>query len=505
MSSFLDRSGSDDPLHRAPEHKDDLAERPDATRWLLDPDAPAQEILDLAGDNIGLSAASPSGDGPGTVRVPSLLPVILDRDILDLSVVDLHVEREIPRRASGSFRKFVRFAIATSIAAVVVIAALSIVRTLPTGGTDATGGRAAQADLTSPRMVGQTQTALESRTQESREQPSSPRVRLVNLRAPSGGVDEAIPLGLSLNDVSWDAALLLSGLPAGSTISTGVSLGGDNWLLSASELSEAAIRPPRGFAGTIDLAVDLVLAGETVADRLSLRLTWIEAPKTAMEPAKEIAAAQTAAVAAPVGTGSAGTKPRETPDSQPPGAPLRRVDREQIGDLIKRGEDFMAAGNLGPARLAFRRAAEAGDSRAAFLLATTYDPILLERRGAIGVVPDIAMAQAWYEKAKEFGSANASLRLDHEEIADLLKRGEDFMAAGNLGPARLALRRAAEAGDPQAAFLLATTYDPMQLEARGVIGVVPDIAMARAWYEKARELGSAGASLRLEVLASRDR
>jgi TPR repeat protein len=67
------------------------------------------------------------------------------------------------------------------------------------------------------------------------------------------------------------------------------------------------------------------------------------------------------------------------------------------------------------------------------------------------------------------------------------------------------LQRAAEAGDPQAAFALATTYDPILLEARRVIGVVPDIAVARAWYEKAKEFGSTDASLRLQLLASRER
>jgi TPR repeat protein len=67
------------------------------------------------------------------------------------------------------------------------------------------------------------------------------------------------------------------------------------------------------------------------------------------------------------------------------------------------------------------------------------------------------------------------------------------------------LQRAAEAGDPQAAFVLATTYDPIQLETRRVIGVVPNIAIARAWYEKAKEFGSTDASRRLDLLASRDR
>jgi TPR repeat protein len=94
-------------------------------------------------------------------------------------------------------------------------------------------------------------------------------------------------------------------------------------------------------------------------------------------------------------------------------------------------------------------------------------------------------------------------RLDREEIAHLLKRGAELVAAGELGPARLILRRAAEAGDPNGAFALATTYDPILLEARRVIGVAPDTAMARAWYEKAKEFGSIDASRRLELLAKR--
>src|SRR5262249_51610371 len=100
----------------------------------------------------------------------------------------------------------------------------------------------------------------------------------------------------------------------------------------------------------------------------------------------------------------------------------------------------------------------------------------------------------------------ASLRrLDRDEVANLLRRGDEMIAAGDIGPARLLLQRAAEAGDPRAAVLLATTYDPLLLETRGVIGVAPDIKMARSWYEKAQQLGSTEASRRLEFLASRNR
>jgi len=407
MNSPPDRgSGSDNRLRYSleEERNGDHAERADTTLWLCDVDAPAPpRILDLTEENIGPSATSPLGEGLAAewVRVRNLgAPDILAPDILDLAIV-----RQAPRRARGPFG---RFAFVILIPAVVVIVALLIVRMLPTGWTDGTGGHATQADSTEPRFIGQTQAAVEPQTQGTTEQPNSPRARLVVLQGPRANADEVIPLGLSLAGAGGDAALLISGLPVGSTISTGLPLGTDNWLLSASELSDAEIRPPRGFVGAIDLAVELRLADDMVADRLSLRLTWVEAPKTTTP----IAAAPATAVAAPDGTGSIDTPPRETPNSQATSAPLRRLDADEIADLRKRGEELMAAGNLGLARLALQRVAEAGDPQAAFALATTYDPILLETRKVIGVVPDIAMARAWYEKAKEFGSTDASLRLE---------------------------------------------------------------------------------------------
>jgi hypothetical protein len=543
MNSPPDRGGaSGDPLHQSPnwERNGEHAERPDIMR--LAPDATARQIGHLHEENIGPSAIVLAGEGPilepRVLSLPApdvLYPDILDLDpnILDLDpcILDPEILRHPPRRARGTFG---RFALGISIAAVVVIAALPIFRTISPGWTDVTGGP--QADSTTPQLTGQTQASVKPQTQAP-EQTNSSHPRLLVLRASPHSTDEAIPLGLSLAGASAGAALVLTGLPVGWTISSGLRQGADNWLLSTSEVSGAAIRPPLDFVGAIDLGVELRLADGTVTDRLSLRLTWVDAPTTTTV----IAAPQKAAASA--GTGSAGTAPPETTKPQARSAPLRHLDRDEIANLRKRGEEFMAAGNVGLARLDLQHAAEAGDAQAAFALATTYDPILLETRKMIGVVPDIAMARAWYEKAKDLGltdaadapamiaaaqkaavaigtgntgiappetpnlqATSAPLRhLDRDEIAHLRKRGEQFIAAGNLGLARLDLQHAAEAGDAQAAFALATTYDPILLQIRKVIGVVPDIAMARAWYEKAKELGSTDASLRLEVFANRDR
>jgi TPR repeat protein len=88
------------------------------------------------------------------------------------------------------------------------------------------------------------------------------------------------------------------------------------------------------------------------------------------------------------------------------------LNPDAITAFLKRGEDLVASGDFAAARVLLLRAAEVRDPKAALLLAATFDPIILQRTGAYGVVPDVPSAQHWYEKAKEFGSEEASRRLE---------------------------------------------------------------------------------------------
>jgi hypothetical protein len=90
--------------------------------------------------------------------------------------------------------------------------------------------------------------------------------------------------------------------------------------------------------------------------------------------------------------------------------------------------------------------------------------------------------------------------IDGTEIAALLKRGQDYLQNGDIVSARLMLRRAAGAGDPQAALLLGASYDPIVLRDLGVLGFAPDPGQARAWYQKAADAGLPEAARRLERL-----
>src|SRR6266403_2677656 len=135
---------------------------------------------------------------------------------------------------------------------------------------------------------------------------------------------------------------------------------------------------------------------------------------------------------------------------------------------------------------------------------------------AVAVAPTREEITTAYQSALQGGAPRAAAaaelmipgdaaihHLDPNEIASSLRRGDDLIASGDLAAARLVLRRAANAGDAQAAMTLAGTYDPVILEKLGVHGFVPDVAMARVWYEKAKKFGSAEAPQRLELLASK--
>ena len=94
---------------------------------------------------------------------------------------------------------------------------------------------------------------------------------------------------------------------------------------------------------------------------------------------------------------------------------------------------------------------------------------------------------------------------DRDAVATLITRGQTYVANGDIVSARIVFRRAAEAGNAQAALALGGTYDPLVLKSLGVIGVGADAAQARGWYRKAAELGSLEASQRIDQLAQSSR
>jgi hypothetical protein len=91
---------------------------------------------------------------------------------------------------------------------------------------------------------------------------------------------------------------------------------------------------------------------------------------------------------------------------------------------------------------------------------------------------------------------------DPSAIAAKMRIGVELMTYGEVFAARAMFQRVAEAGDGAGAFALAETYDPIVLEGlRLREQIMPDVVLARTWYERARDLGSPEARDRISRLA----
>jgi TPR repeat protein len=189
--------------------------------------------------------------------------------------------------------------------------------------------------------------------------------------------DQPAQLIISAADARKDGVAVISGLAPGSVLSAGKPMAQNAWLLSAVEFNDASITPPRGFVGVMSLVVEFRLANNALIDRKNLQLEWsrngaLVTPKSA----------------------------------------LFGGDADDIASMIRKGADFMARRDIAVARLIFQRAAQSGDAAAAFALAETYDPLVLRKFGSREKgFSDIALAQSWYERARDMGSTLAPERI----------------------------------------------------------------------------------------------
>jgi TPR repeat protein len=207
---------------------------------------------------------------------------------------------------------------------------------------------------------------------------------------------------------------------------------------------------------------------------------------------------------------------------QPQVATAGRSEAEQIAKLVNRGMESLKHGDLERARLSLQRAVEAIPNPTAppaqVQPSKPTNPLAAKLRGPQDrqspPIKSLAGAPRETQVASveaRIKSANAQKmptqedrtirRLDPNDMAVLLSRGMDFLNSGDFASARVTLRRAAEAGNAEAALALGSTYDPSVLRQFGAITIAADIVQAREWYEKALRLGSAAAAHRLATLA----
>ncbi len=130
---------------------------------------------------------------------------------------------------------------------------------------------------------------------------------------------------------------------------------------------------------------------------------------------------------------------------------------------------------------------------------TTTPPAPQAATPPLAAIAPVAVAPAAVAPPAQAPVSQAR-RMGADELATLMQRAKGFLATGDLMSARLLLERAADAQEADAALMLAQTYDPDVLGGADVRNIVAEPAKARAWYQKAAQLGSADAQRRLAQL-----
>ena len=211
-----------------------------------------------------------------------------------------------------------------------------------------------------------------------------------------GNINEPLPLGVKVTGHTQGETVNLSGLPADTKLTTGVSSAAGEWRVAVNDLPVTVVIPPRDYVGPMNIVAELPGDNSQPVLRRAVRLTWRqETPRPSTAERLQAPAANASPVARTA-----------TPET------ARQIDPKEIAGLIKRGEELASDGDVPAARLLLQRAAEAHNARAAFELAATYDPIVIKQLGNNTARPDLALARAWYQRARDWGSPDAAKQLE---------------------------------------------------------------------------------------------
>jgi len=229
-------------------------------------------------------------------------------------------------------------------------------------------------------------------------------------------------------------SLVLSGLPAGTSVSRGHPAATGEWEIPLSELRDLALKLPASVSGECEIVITLISGLDGLPTLLAYAKTRliINSQDKNHKPVEIGAEALPRFAEAASKTESNRRDPsrhanenRISDDNaqSPPGGSqpneetrqglpnLTPQERAHAEKLIARGLSALEDGTVAVARQFFLRAAEAKLARGALLLAATYDPQELERLGVLGVQPNLDLARKWYDRARLLGAPEAEDRL----------------------------------------------------------------------------------------------
>ena len=205
------------------------------------------------------------------------------------------------------------------------------------------------------------------------------------VREISGPPDVAIPVRIRLPRIEAGVYnfLVFQNIPDAFEMSTGFPVE-DRWVVPLDDVEALTMKAPLDYRGSFALKVKLRVGGTDKSETLAVPVR-ISARATAQQSG-----------------GATGGNPNNSSNLS--------EDVEQA--MIERAEAMLATRDIASARQIYKYLVQKGSGRAAYGLAQTYDPALLDDIGIAGMdAADIEMAKKWYERAALLGQEGAQERL----------------------------------------------------------------------------------------------
>lgn len=227
----------------------------------------------------------------------------------------------------------------------------------------------------------------------------------------AGNPGEAIPVNITLPPHQSDDYLLLSfrGLPKKFRLTSGFGTA-EAWFVSARDVAELQILPPKDFVGFFELQVQLVRGPDIKPETISTKVAvGLADPALSAEPVRSI----TQTPIEPPAEAPADQLPSLQPSEEAPVAslPAVSVDPQEEERMLLMAEDLLRQNDIPAARLIYGRLARQGSRNGAMMMAQSHDPAFLGDYDIAGLSADREKAKFWYNIAAQLGSPDASQRL----------------------------------------------------------------------------------------------
>lgn len=208
------------------------------------------------------------------------------------------------------------------------------------------------------------------------------------VRPVTGFSNEAIRLDITLADTTLaeDALVSIKGLPKDAKLSTGIDVGGGQWLLPPARLRNLTVSVPGATIGTFNMVAQLLKddAQTSLSDPVPFTLT-VTSKVASAKPAVETVQGEDQA----------------------------QIETDFLTQMLVRdGNKQMREGDIIAARRLYEQAAMSGSPEAALAMGRSYDPTYFEKLTIKTGKPDPAAAFEWYKKALDGGLSTARIKID---------------------------------------------------------------------------------------------